>query len=99
MMMVYQHYSPTNLSFVQRKGRGGRGADDRPITGVTLSSYSPTDTWYFRYPERMIESTSFEVPINTRNFFVQRGQVRLIQPIYSLKNRTNTIQSNKINRF
>jgi len=76
MMMVYQHYSPTNLaSFVQRKGRGGRGSDDRPITGVTLSSYSPTDTWYFRYPERMIESTSFEVPINTRNYFIQRGQV------------------------
>ena len=39
--LVYQHYAPQNLaSFVQRKGRGGRGSDDRPITGITLSIYS-----------------------------------------------------------
>ena len=81
MMMVYQHYAPTNLaSFIQRKGRGGRGSDDRPITGVTLSLFSPTDSWYFRYPERMLDAKSFHIPINVQNFFVRRGQV-LSQPL------------------
>ena len=75
MNLVYQHYSPGNLaSFIQRKGRGGRGADDRPVTGVTLSPYSPRDSWYFRRPSRMLDSSSFEVPVNLDNYFVVRGQ-------------------------
>jgi hypothetical protein len=75
MMLVYQHYAPLNLaSFVQRKGRGGRGADDRPVTGVTLSIYSPRDTWYFRRPRRMLDAADFEVPLNLDNYFVCRGQ-------------------------
>jgi hypothetical protein len=73
--LVYQHYAPQNLaSFVQRKGRGGRGADDRPITGVTLSIYSPRDSWWFRRPREMILPSGFEIPINPENFFVRRGQ-------------------------
>ncbi|KIG17587.1 DNA helicase [Enhygromyxa salina] len=76
MSLVFQHYAPLNAaSFVQRKGRGGRGADDRPVTGVTLSVYSPRDTWFFRRPERMLEAASFRVPLNMRNFFVRRGQL------------------------
>lgn len=74
--MVYQHYSPANLaSFVQRKGRGGRGADDRPTTAVTLSIYSNRDTWWFQNPREMIEPTGFETPMNPGNFFVRRGHV------------------------
>lgn len=73
--LVYQHYSPMNLaSFVQRKGRGGRGSDDRPITAVTLSMYSPRDRWWFRNPRRMIAPSGFETPLNLDNFFVLRGQ-------------------------
>ncbi|MFZ6181626.1 AAA domain-containing protein [Nannocystis pusilla] len=76
MNLVYQHYAPLNAaSFVQRKGRGGRGADDRPVTGVTLSVYSPRDTWYFRRPERMLQAATFPVPLNMSNFFVRRGQL------------------------
>ena len=76
MALVYQHYSPNNLaSFIQRKGRGGRGVDDRPVTGVTLSPYSPRDSWYFRRPERMLDSARFDIPLNAGNFFVRRGQV------------------------
>lgn len=76
MSLVYQHYAPRNLaSFIQRKGRGGRGADDRPITAVTLSPYSPLDSWYFRRPERMLDQSSFEIPLNMGNFFVVRGQL------------------------
>lgn len=76
MALVYQHYSPNNLaSFIQRKGRGGRGMDDRPVTGVTLSPYSPRDSWYFRRPERMLDSARFDIPLNAGNFFVRRGQV------------------------
>jgi len=75
MTLVYQHYAPRNLaSFVQRKGRGGRGADDRPITGVTLSIHSARDSWFFRRPSRMLDAAQFRVPINVRNIFVRRGQ-------------------------
>ena len=74
--LVYQHYAPQNLaSFIQRKGRGGRGIDDRPVTGVTLSPYSPRDSWYFRRPDRMLDVAHFDVPLNARNYFVRRGQV------------------------
>ena len=76
MALVYQHYAPNNLaSFIQRKGRGGRGLDDRPVTGVTLSPYSPQDSWYFRRPQRMLDSAHFEVPLNADNYFVRRGQL------------------------
>ena len=75
MILVYQHYAPVNLaSFIQRKGRGGRGADDRPVTGITLSVYSPRDSWFFRHPDRMLHAAGFEVPLNPDNFFVRRGQ-------------------------
>lgn len=74
--LVYQHYAPQNLaSFIQRKGRGGRGADDRPITGVTLSIYSSRDSWWFRKPHEMIEPQGFRTPLNPDNHFVRRGQV------------------------
>lgn len=74
--LVYQHYAPGNLaSFVQRKGRGGRGSDDRPLTGVTLSVHSARDSWFFQEPRRMLEAADYRVPINMRNFFVRRGQV------------------------
>jgi hypothetical protein len=73
--LVYQHYAPQNLaSFVQRKGRGGRGVDDRPLTAVTLSIYSPRDTWWFRRPHEMVSPTGFQAPLNPDNAFVRRGQ-------------------------
>ncbi|MCY1646663.1 AAA domain-containing protein [Caulobacter sp. SL161] len=74
--LVYQHYAPRDLaSFIQRKGRGGRGVDDRPITGVTLSLYSSRDTWWFRKPHEMISPAAFDSPLNPDNFFVRRGQI------------------------
>lgn len=74
--LVYQHYAPQNLaSFIQRKGRGGRGSDDRPITGVTLSIYSARDTWWFRKPHEMISPAGFDTPMNPNNHFVRRGQL------------------------
>lgn len=76
MTLVYQHYAPQNLaSFIQRKGRGGRGVDDRPTTAVTLSIYSPRDRWWFRRPADMISPAAFRIPINPNNYFVRRGQV------------------------
>jgi hypothetical protein len=75
MILVYQHYAPANLaSFIQRKGRGGRDTSDRPVTGVTLSLYSPRDTWYFRNPRELLHPESFESPLNMDNYFVRRGQ-------------------------
>ncbi len=75
MALVYQHYAPTNLaSFIQRKGRAGRGANDRPVTGVTLSLYSPRDSYFFREPDRLLNPKDFRVPVNMNNVFVRRGQ-------------------------
>lgn len=74
--LVYQHYAPQNLaSFVQRKGRGGRGIDDRPTTAVTLSVYSSRDSWWFRRPGEMISPSGFRIPLNPDNYFVRRGQL------------------------
>lgn len=76
MAFVYQHYAPTNLaSFIQRKGRGGRGNDDRPVTGVTLSIYSSRDSWYYRRPTALLDSRGFDVPLNLGNPIVSRGQL------------------------
>lgn len=76
MALVYQQYAPANLaSFVQRKGRGGRGSNDRPLTGVTLSIYSPRDSYFFQDPRRMLEGGDFRVPLNLDNVFVRKGQV------------------------
>lgn len=76
MAFVYQHYAPSNLaSFVQRKGRGGRGNDDRPVTGITLSIYSARDSWYYRRPTALLDSSAFEVPLNLSNPIVARGQL------------------------
>ena len=74
--LVYQHYAPRNLaSFIQRKGRGGRGSDDRPVTAVTLSLYNSRDTWWFRQPSEMISPAGFDTPLNPENHFVMRGQL------------------------
>ena len=74
--LVYQHYAPQNLaSFIQRKGRAGRGTDDRPVTGVTLSLYSSRDSWWFRQPRKMISPVGLETPLNPDNYFVRRGQL------------------------
>jgi hypothetical protein len=76
MAFVYQHYAPSNLaSFVQRKGRGGRGSDDRPVTGITLSIYSARDSWYYQRPTALLDSRGFEVPLNLSNPIVARGQL------------------------
>jgi hypothetical protein len=74
--LVYQQYSPQNLaSFIQRKGRGGRGVDDRPVTGVTLSLYSARDSWWFRRPAEMVNPQGFDTPLNPANHFVRRAQI------------------------
>ena len=76
MAFVYQHYAPSNLaSFIQRKGRGGRGNDDRPVTGVTLSIYSSRDSWYYHRPNALLDSRGFDVPLNLGNPIVLRGQL------------------------
>ena len=73
---VFQHYAPQNLaSFIQRKGRGGRGADDRPLTAVTLSMYSPKDSYWYARPDLMLDAGKFDAPVNPDNHFVRRSQL------------------------
>src|SRR3546814_20643433 len=76
MSLCYHHYAPLNLaSFIQRKGRGGSGSDDRPITAATLSINSSRDSWWFRKTHEMIEPSGFDTPLNPNNHFIRRGQV------------------------
>jgi hypothetical protein len=102
MILVYQHYAPVNLaSFIQRKGRAGRSSDDRPVTGITLSVYSPRDWWYFRHPDAMLDARDFEVPLNPGNVFVRRGQAlsALLDAAARASRRSNTPmpQPNRVN--
>ena len=90
--LVYQHYGPQNLaSFVQRKGRAGRGADDRPITAVTLSVYKPRDTYWFNRPELMLDAKGYEAPLNPSNHFVRRSQIlsQFLDGLAAFEARTN----------
>ncbi len=54
---VFQYLTPRSpIEFIQRKGRGGRGAEDMPITMLTFST-NPADQFFFKnshlliYPE------------------------------------------------
>ncbi len=78
MILVYQHYAPGNLaSFAQRKGRGGRGSDDRPVTGCTLSIYSPRTTGTSATPTkcwRGTGSTFRSTPTTSSSAAARRSQ-------------------------
>lgn len=92
---VFQHYAPQNLaSFIQRKGRGGRGLDDRPTTAITLSLYAPRDTYWFNHPESMLDASGFRAPLNADNHFVRRGQMLclILDAVAAVERRTGRAQ-------
>jgi Helicase conserved C-terminal domain/DEAD/DEAH box helicase len=73
LMCVIQYNAPTNVaSFVQRKGRGGRGFGTRPLIVTVLSPYKSTDLFLFRNQHLLTEPTFRKLPLNSQNRFLQR---------------------------
>jgi hypothetical protein len=71
---TFQYRAPRNVpGFLQRKGRGGRDAQDEPVTVVVLGS-TPTDSYYFHHsnylsnPER---DEHLEIPLDEDNRFIR----------------------------
>jgi len=71
---IFQHKSPMSpVSFAQRKGRGGRLLEDRPIIVAILSPESPRDLFYYRRPEELYNPKIRDIPINPENYYIQRA--------------------------
>jgi hypothetical protein len=70
---TFQYRAPMSVpSFIQRKGRGGRDADDKPVTVVVLGSTS-TDSFYFHHSEYLSHPRDehLEIPLDEDNQFVR----------------------------
>lgn len=74
---TFQYRAPRNVpGFIQRKGRGGRDADDEPITVVVLGS-SPTDAYYFHHSNILSDPSDehLEIPLDEKNRFVRASHM------------------------
>lgn len=75
IQFVLQHHAPrTPASFIQKRGRAGRGPNDRPITAVTLSRLLYADAFYYQNPQLLYDPADYRPPLNVGNYFVQRFQ-------------------------
>jgi len=71
---TFQYRAPRNVpGFIQRKGRGGRDAEDEPITVVVLGS-TPTDSYYFHHSEYLSDPSEkhLNIPLDEDNRFIRR---------------------------
>jgi hypothetical protein len=70
---TFQYRAPMSVpSFLQRKGRGGRDAEDRPVTVVVLGSTS-TDSYYFHHSDYLSDPREehLEIPLDEENRFIR----------------------------
>ncbi len=72
------HYLPPNsvFSFIQRRGRAGRGANSTAYTLMVLGN-TPSDQFYFFRRNRLING-GFELPLNPSNPRVRQLHDRLM---------------------
>lgn len=71
---TFQYRAPRNVpGFLQRKGRGGRDAQDEPITVVVLGS-TPTDSYYFHHSNYLSDPREdhLRIPLDENNRFIRR---------------------------
>ncbi|MEQ8676575.1 MAG: DEAD/DEAH box helicase [Aggregatilineales bacterium] len=66
------HYRPPQsvFSFLQRRGRAGRSAGDTAYSILVLGR-TPSDEFYFRRRNRLMDPGNFELPLNPRNVIIQ----------------------------
>lgn len=71
------HYRPprTIFSFLQRRGRAGRAADDIAYTVLVLGN-TPSDNFYFFRRHRLLHG-SYELPLNPDNSIIRAMHDRL----------------------
>ncbi|MFC6975889.1 hypothetical protein ACFQL1_16270 [Halomicroarcula sp. GCM10025709] len=70
---TFQYRAPRNVpGFLQRKGRGGRDAEDEPVTVVVLGS-TPTDSYYFHHSNYLSNPRDehLEIPLDENNRFIR----------------------------
>jgi hypothetical protein len=70
---TFQYRAPMSVpSFLQRKGRGGRDIDDKPVTVVVLGSTS-TDSYYFHHSDYLSDPADehLEIPLDEKNRFIR----------------------------
>lgn len=67
------HYRPPQsvFSFLQRRGRAGRSAGDTAYS-ILILGRTPSDEFYFRRRNRLMDPGNFELPLNPRNAIIQR---------------------------
>jgi hypothetical protein len=68
IMSVIQYMAPQNVaSFVQRKGRGGRGPSDRPISLTVINPNHANDVHLYRHAHVLIDPLYSKLPLNVEN--------------------------------
>lgn len=95
---TFQYRSPMSIpSFLQRKGRGGRDAEDKPVTVVVLRSTS-TDSFYFHHSENLSnpKEEHKEVPLDEKNQFVRSEH--MTAAIFDYFSVHDTVDSTRIYR-
>jgi len=77
LIATAQFKAPTNpASFQQRKGRGGRGVEDIPLTLMVLGN-SPGDLFAFKHEQRYFEPTpeDLKIQFDANNKFIRNQHV------------------------
>ena len=92
---TFQYRAPRNVpGFIQRKGRGGRDAEDEPITVVVLGS-TPTDSYYFHHSDYLSDPSEkhLEIPLDEDNRFIRREHMTAaIIDYFNVSNAANAEQ-------
>ncbi|RKG75857.1 DEAD/DEAH box helicase [Corallococcus exercitus] len=75
IIATWQHHAPPSVaSFVQRKGRGGRGLRDYPITMMVLGPEAD-DTYTFQNHLKFVDSADFSSYVDEENPSVRMQHV------------------------
>ncbi|WP_044185098.1 DEAD/DEAH box helicase [Hyalangium minutum] len=75
IIATWQHHAPPSVaSFVQRKGRGGRGLRDYPITMMVLGP-NADDTYTFQNHLKFVDSADFSNYVDEENPSVRMQHV------------------------
>ncbi len=68
IMGIIQYMAPQNVaSFVQRKGRGGRGPSDRPISLTVINPLHANDVHLYRNAHVLTDPLFTKLPLNVEN--------------------------------
>jgi hypothetical protein len=81
--------------FLQRKGRGGRDANDEPITVVVLGS-TPTDSYYFHHSNYLSDPRDkhLRIPLDENNRFIRAEH--MTASVLDYFNVANTVDAQRL---